>query len=191
MDFADAELMDNTGEVTAAAIARDLGRGTAIPAGWEGGGGGGGGGGGSAGASSWLSRLLTSCRRRLLSSRHSVASSLLMPPLLFASCTPPLPFASCLPDGCHVAPVVAPLPTLPCDFASTSSLPSGCHILQGPTYRAAADSASQLCLDLFFTIWLSHFARPHLSRRRRLLSSSRLCLATRHRLITGCVVARH
>jgi hypothetical protein len=139
VDFADAKLMDDTGEVTAAAVARDLGRGTAIPAGWEGGGGGGGGG-GSAGASGWLSRLLMLCRRRLLSSRRSVASSLLTPPLLFASCTPPLPFTSCLPDGCRVAPVVAPPPTLPRDFALTSSLPSGCRILQGPTFRAAASS---------------------------------------------------
>jgi hypothetical protein len=87
-----------------------------------------------------------------------------------ASCTlmPPLLFASCLPAGCCVAPVVAPKP----------------------------DSASRLCLNLFFAIWLLQLTMPHLSHRRRLSSSSRLCLATRHlrlsthrRLITGCVVA--
>jgi hypothetical protein len=59
-----------------------------------------------------------------------------------------------------------------------------------------ATSASRLCLNLFFAIWLSQLARPHLSHRRRLSSSSRLCLAMRHlristrcRLTTGCVVA--
>ena len=59
-----------------------------------------------------------------------------------------------------------------------------------------ATSASRLCLDLFFAIWLSQLTRPHLSHRRRLSSSSRLCLAmrrlrilTRCRLTTGCVVA--
>ncbi len=61
-DFADAELADNAGDVAAAAVARDLARGAAIPAGGEVGGGGGG---GSAGASGWLSWHLTSCRRHL------------------------------------------------------------------------------------------------------------------------------
>ena len=79
------------------------------------------------------------CRRlRLSSSRCSAASCPLTPPLPFASCTPPLPFTSCLPAGCRVAPGVAPPP--PRDFASTSSLPSGCHNLQGPTCRTAAAS---------------------------------------------------
>ena len=66
-----------------------------------------------------------------------------------------------------------------------------------PCCRAAANSALRLCLDLFFAIWLSQLATPHLSRRCRLSTSSRLCLAThclrlstRRRLITGCVVAR-
>ena len=52
MDFADAELADNTGDVAAAAVVRDLARGATIPAGGEVGRGGGG---GSAGASGWLS----------------------------------------------------------------------------------------------------------------------------------------
>ena len=52
MDFADAELTGDAGDITAAAVARDLTRGAAISAG---GGGGGGGGGGSDGASGWLS----------------------------------------------------------------------------------------------------------------------------------------
>jgi hypothetical protein len=46
--------------------------------------------------------------------------------------------------------------------------------------RTAAAAASLLCLDLFFAIWLSQLARPHLSRRHRLSSSSRLCLVMRH-----------
>jgi hypothetical protein len=48
-----------------------------------------------------------------------------------------------------------------------------------PCCRAAADSTSRLCLDLFFAIWLLQLATPHLSCRRHLSSSSRLCLATR------------
>ncbi len=87
-----------------------------------------------------LTTCLTSCRRRLSSSQRSAASYLLMPPLPFASCTPPLPFASCLPAGCHVAPVVAPPPTPPRNFATTSSLPSGCRNSQCPTCRATAAS---------------------------------------------------
>ena len=66
-----------------------------------------------------------------------------------------------------------------------------------PCCRAAADSASRLCLDLFFAIWLSQLATPHLSFRRHLSFLSRLCLATcrlrlsmSRRLITGCVFAR-
>ncbi len=41
MDFTNAELKDNAGDVAAAAVARDLKRGATIPAGGEGGGGGG------------------------------------------------------------------------------------------------------------------------------------------------------
>ena len=105
--------------------------------------------------------------RRLLSSRRSAASC----PL-----TPPLPFVL------YASPPVCLL------FASWLSRRTCC--------RAAANSASRLCLDLFFAIWLLQLATPHLSRCRRLSSSSRLCLAmrrlrlsTRCRLITGCVVA--
>ncbi len=66
-----------------------------------------------------------------------------------------------------------------------------------PCCRAAADSTLQLCLNLFFAMWLSQLAMPNLKRRHRLSSSSRLCLvmrrlrlSTHRRLITGCVVAR-
>ncbi len=163
--YANAELVDDAGDVTATTVARDLPRGAAIPAGTKGGGGGGG---GSAGASSWLSRRLTPCRRHLSSSLCSASSCPLTPLLPFASCTPPLPFASCLPASCRVAPVVAPPPTPPRNFASTTYL-----------------------------LWLSQLATPHLLRRRHLSSSShlylttrRLCLLKRRRLITGCVVAR-
>ena len=163
--YANAELVDDAGDVTATTVARDLPRGAAIPAGTKGGGGGGG---GSAGASGWLSRRLTSCRRRLSSSLCSASSCPLTPLLPFASCTPPLPFASCLPAGCRVAPVVAPPPTPPRNFASTT-----------------------------YSLWLSQLATPHLLCRRHLSSSSHLCLTTRRlrllkrrRLITGCVVAR-
>ncbi len=135
-DFADAKLADDAGDVAAAAIARDLARGAAIPAGGEGGGGGGG---GSAGASGWLLQSLTSRCRRLSSSLRSAASCPLMPPLPFASCTPPL-FASCLPASCHVAPVVAPPPPPPRDFALTSSFPSGCRNSQCPICCAASAS---------------------------------------------------
>ncbi len=64
-----------------------------------------------------------------------------------------------------------------------------------PCCRAAADSASRLYLDLFFAIWLSQLATPHLLRRQWLSSSSRLCLttlrlclSTHRRITTGCVV---
>ena len=100
----------------------------------------GGGGGGFASASGWLSQRLTSCRCCLSSSWCSAASCPLMPPLPFASCMPPLQFASCLPAGCHVALVVASPPTPPCNFASTSSSPSGCRDSQRPTYRDTASS---------------------------------------------------
>jgi len=142
-DFADAELVDDAGDVAAAVIARDLTRGAAIPAGEEGGRGGGG---GSAGTSSWLLRCLMSCRRCLLSSWRSAASCPLVPPLLFASCAPtlPLPYAFCLPAGCRIAPVVAPPPTSPHDIALTSSLPSGCRNLQRPTCRSLPSSRLQL-----------------------------------------------
>ena len=137
-DSTDTKLMDNVGDVAAAAIARDLARSAAIPAGGEGSGGERG---GSAGASGWLSRRLTLCCHRLLSSSPcSAASCLLMPPFPFASCAPPFPFASCAPAGCCIAPVVAPPLTLPHDFASTSSLQSSCHNSQRPTCRAAATS---------------------------------------------------
>ena len=43
---------------------------------------------------------------------------------------------------------------------------------------SVADSALQLCLNLFFASWLSQLATPYLSHRRRLSSSGRLCLAT-------------
>ena len=102
-------------------------------------------------------------RRCLLSSRRSAASCPLTPPLPFVLYAPP-PVASCLPAGCRVAPVVAPPPTPPRDFASTSSSPSGCCNLQRPTCRAAAASC---------------------------LATRRLRLSTRRRLITGCVVTRH
>ncbi len=107
-----------------------------------------------------MSRCLTSRRRRLLSSWRSAASCPLTPPLPFASCTPPL-FASCLSAGCCVNPVVPPPPPPPRDFASTSSLPSGCL-------------NSQRCL---------------LSSSRLCLATRRLRLLTRRRLTTGCVVA--
>jgi hypothetical protein len=107
-------------------------------------------------------------RRRLSSSRRSAASCPLMPPLPFVL---------------YASPPICLL------FASWLS--------RRPCCGAAADSASRLCLDLFFAIWLLQLTTPHLSRRRRLSSSSRLCLATRRlrlstrrRLITGCVVAR-
>ena len=107
-------------------------------------------------------------RRRLSSSQRFTASC----PL-----TPPLPFVL------YASPPICLL------FASWLSRRSCC--------RAAADSASRLCLDLFLAIWLLQLPTPHLSRRRCLSSSSRLCLATRRlrlltrpRLITGCVVAR-
>jgi hypothetical protein len=64
------------------------------------------------------------------------------------SCMPPLPFASCLPASCRVAPVIAPPPTPPRDFASTSSLPSGCCNSQRPTCRAAAASHPLAASDL-------------------------------------------
>ena len=128
-DFANAELVDDAGDVAAAPVARDLARGATIPAGGKGGGGRGG---GSASASGWLSRCLKLCRRRLSSSRHSAASCPLTHLLLFASCTPTLPFASCLPAGYHVARVVTPPPTSPCDFTSASSSPSGRRNLQCP-----------------------------------------------------------
>ena len=76
--------------------------------------------------------LIWSCRHRLSSSRHSAASCPLTPPLPFVSCTPPFLFASCLPAGCCIAPVVAPPPTLPRDFASTSSSPSGVATRNAP-----------------------------------------------------------
>jgi len=56
-DFADAELADDTGDVAAAAVARDLARGATISAGGEVGGGGGG---------------LAGCRD---ASRHAAAAS--------------------------------------------------------------------------------------------------------------------
>ena len=106
-----------------------------------------------------------------------------------ASCRlmPPLPFASCMP----ASPPVCPL------FAS--------WLLRHPCCccRAVTASALRLCLNLFFAIWLSQLVMPHLLHRRCLLYSShlclatrplrlvtrRLCLSTRRRLITGCVVA--
>ena len=158
-----AELVDDAGDIAAAAIARDLVMGAAIPAGGEGGGGGGGGGGGSAGPSGWLSRRLTSHHRRLLSSWRSTTFC---------------PMIVCL---LHASPHVCLL------FAS--------WLLHHPCCYAAAISASRLCLDLFFPIWLSQLATPHLMHRRRLSSSSRLCLVTCHlrlsmccSLTTGCVV---
>ena len=63
------------------------------------------------GASGWLSRRLTSSRRHLLSSRRSAKRT-----------------------------VVVLSPTPPCDFASTSSSPSGRHNSQHPTCRATAAS---------------------------------------------------
>ena len=88
--------------------------------------------------------------------------------------TPPLPFASCTP-------------LLP--FASC--LPAGCHVALVVALPPTPPR------DFASTSSLSQLATPHLSRRRRLSSSSRLSLATRHlrlstccRLITGCVVAR-
>ena len=88
--------------------------------------------------------------------------------------TPPLPFASCTP-------------LLP--FASC--LPAGCHVALVVALPPTPPR------DFASTSSLSQLATPHLSRRRRLSSSCRLCLATRHlrlstrrRLITGCVVAR-
>ena len=89
-------------------------------------------------------------------------------PIAFCTLMLPLLFASCLPTCCCIAPVVAPKP----------------------------DSASRVCLDLFFAIWLLQLTMPHLLHRRCLLSSSRLCLVMRHlrlsthcHLITSCVVA--
>jgi hypothetical protein len=75
--------------------------------------------------------LVLSALRRLLSADAS-------PPVCLLYASPPV--ASCLPAGCRVAPVVAPPPTPPHDFASTSSSPSGCRNSQRPTCRAAAAS---------------------------------------------------
>ena len=122
-----------------------------------------------------------------------------------------MPPAGC-PDVSHRSapascPLGAPLP-LVCDASPPICLlyayPPVCLLFASwlsrrrcPCCRTAADSASQLCLDLFFAIWLLQLATPHLSRHRRLSSSSRLCLvtcslrlSTRCHLITGCVVAR-
>ena len=104
------------------------------------------------------------------------------PPPLFLSALHRLLSAGASPPICllHASPPVYLL------FASWLSRRPCC----------CAASASQLCLDLFFAIWLSQLARPHLLCRRRLSSSSRLCLAMRRlrlsmrrHLTTGCVVA--
>ena len=124
-DFADAELADDAGDVAAAAVARDLARGATIPAG---------------GKEAEEEEEEEEAPLAPPAGWRSAASCPLTPPLPFASCTPPLPFASCLPASCRVAPVVAPPPTPPRDFASTSSLPSGCCNSQHPTCRAAAAS---------------------------------------------------
>jgi hypothetical protein len=101
------------------------------------------------------------------------------------------PLGAPLPLSADASPPVCLL------YASPVCLLFASWLSHRPCCRAAAASASRLCLDLFFAIWLSQLATPHLSRRRRLSFSSRLCLATRrlrlstrHRLITGCVVAR-
>ncbi len=89
------------------------------------------------------------------------------------------------------------------DASTPSCLLFASCLLRYPCCRTAAASASRLCLDLFFAIWLSQLATPHLSRRCHLLSSSclylttcrlrlemhRLRISTRRRLTTGCVVA--
>ena len=124
-DFADAELADDAGDVAAAAVARDLARGATIPAG---------------GKEAEEEEEEEEAPLAPPAGWRSAASCPLTPPLPFASCTPPLPFASCLPASCRVAPVVAPPPTPPRDFASTSSLPSGCCNSQRPTCRAAVAS---------------------------------------------------
>ena len=109
-------------------------------------------------------------------------------------------------------PHVAPLPPLVLSalhrLLSADASPPVCLLASRPVYLlfvswlsrrpccpAAPTSASRLCLGLFFGIWLSPLARPHLSRRCRLSSSSHLCLATRRLrlstcrcLTTGCVV---
>jgi hypothetical protein len=77
------------GDVAAAAIARDLARGAAIPAGGEGGGGGLG---CSAGASGWLLQRLTSCCRP---PPPLVLSAICR--LLSADASPPV-FLVCLPS---------------------------------------------------------------------------------------------
>ena len=85
-----------------------------------------------------------------------------------ASCplTPHLPFPVCL---LKASPPVCLL------FASWLS--------RRPCCCSVAESALQLCLNLFLASWLSQLATPHLSHRRRLSSSGRVTA-------TGCVVAR-
>ncbi len=119
-----------------------------------------------------------------------------------------------LPPAVVTTPHVMPLPPLVLSvlrrLLSADDSPPFCHLYASPPIcllfaswlschpccRAAADSTLQLCLNLFFPIWLLQLAMPHLLRRRRLLSSSHLCLAMRHlrllthrRITTGCVVA--
>ena len=138
-DSADAELADDAGDVAAAAVARDLVSGAAIPAG---GGGGGEGLGCSVGASGWFSRCLTSCcrpmqplilsvLRRLLSADASppvclvclpsrlplvcqlvVASPLLSRRRRLRLATLPRPLLRHLVVATRNAPLVAPLPPL-------------------------------------------------------------------------------
>ena len=128
-----------------------------------------------------LSRSTASCRIDA-SASHSLNSasaskrstSAYLGPIASYPLTPPLPFASCTP-------------LLP--FASC--LPAGCHV--APVVALPPTPPR----DFASTSSLSQLATPHLSHRRRLSSSCRLCLATRHlrllmrrRFITGCVVAR-
>ena len=128
MDFADAELTEDAGDVTAAAVARDLTRGAAISAGGEE---------EEEEEEEALMAPPAGCRdasRRAATASHPFSAP---PPLVRWCLHSRLPLA-CLPSRLPLAPVVAPPP--PCNFASTSSLPSGCRNLQGPTCRTAAAS---------------------------------------------------
>ena len=114
----------------------------------------------------------------------------LMPPPLILSTLPPPPSAYLGPIASY--PLTPPLPFASCTplLPFSSCLPAGCHV--APVFALPPTPPH----DFASTSSLSQLATPHLSRRRRLSSSCRLCLATRHlrlstrrRLITGCAVA--
>ena len=131
MDFANGELMDNGGDVAAAAVTRDLVRGAATLAG---------------GKEAERRRRRFRWRLRLVVETPHVVP----PPPLVLSALRRLLSADASPPICllYTSPPVYIL------FASWLPCRPCC-----PTAAAAA-SASQLCLDLFFVIWLSTHKAP-------------------------------